>query len=60
MPGVPYSKLFRFKRKEDQEKIREYDRSKIEIERLMVFKTEMTAAHSALKKQNEELQRVCT
>ncbi|KAI1723577.1 dynein associated protein domain-containing protein [Ditylenchus destructor] len=47
----------RFKRKEDQEKIREYDRSKIEIERLMVFKTEMTAAHSALKKQNEELQR---
>uniref|UniRef100_A0A915DLA8 Dynactin subunit 1 n=1 Tax=Ditylenchus dipsaci TaxID=166011 RepID=A0A915DLA8_9BILA len=47
----------RAKRKEDQEKLKEYERNKIQLQTLQVFKTEMSHAHSALKKEKEEMQK---
>ncbi|CAM6031427.1 unnamed protein product, partial [Sphagnum compactum] len=47
----------RAKRKEDQEKLKEYERNKIQLQTLTEYKLEMSAAHSTLKTKFEELQK---
>lgn len=51
-------KIFRQKRKDDYDKLREYERLKIQLETLQNFKQEMTSAHTILKKENADLRRV--
>lgn len=46
------------KRKEDQEKLKEFERNKIQLQTLLEYKHEMTQAHRVVQDENEELKRV--
>lgn len=48
---------FRTKRRDDQDKLKEYERNKIHLQTLMEYKAEMSTAHAALKTKYDELQR---